>query len=166
MENCGNCQGNGSVGAVFKTVSVVLLLVIAGLLGYLAYNQFAEKKLLEDSYVEYEKTPTIEDAMYEWNEQKESAREYAVYINLPAPIIQALYEKLGTQRNVSDYVKEYELNEQAYISKYISESADVTVDKSIADKIDKVEVKAKLKEPESLTEKVSLTPGIPEDSIK
>ena len=89
-----------------------------------------------------------------------------MYAEIPAIIMQALYEKLGTQESIKTYVYEYEAHEAEYINMYISQKADIVIDKETAKKIDKIEVKAKLKEPESLTEKVSLTPGIPEDSIK
>lgn len=162
MENSNNGVGTG-----FKTVSILLLLAITGLLSFLAYNQFTENKLLDNSYVEYEKTPTIEEAMYEWNEQKESAREYAVYINLPASIVQALYEKLGTQRNVSDYVKEYERNSEYYVSlqiaKQLQESGlkDPGID---GKRLKNVEIKTEL-EPAPV-EKPAPIPAVPKDTTR
>lgn len=167
MGNCENCQGNNGVGAGFKTASILLLIAIVGLLGFLAYNQFTENKLLDNSYVEYEKTPTIEEAMYEWNEQKESAREYAVYINLPASIVQALYEKLGTQCNVSDYVKEYESNSEYYVSlqiaKQLQESGlkDPGID---GKRLKNVEIKTEL-EPTPV-EKPAPIPAVPKDTTR
>lgn len=162
MEN-----SNNGVGALFKASAILLLLAITGLLGYLAYNQFTEKKLLDNNYVEYEKTPTIEEAMYEWNEQKESAREYEVYINLPASIVQALYEKLGTQRNVSEYVKEYERNSEYYVSlqiaKQLQESGlkDPGID---GKRLKNVEIKTEL-EPVPV-EKPAPIPAVPKDTTR
>lgn len=167
MGNYENCQGNNGVGAGFKTAQILLLIAIVGLLGFLAYNQFTENKLLDNSYVEYEKTPTIEEAMYEWNEQKESAREYAVYINLPASIVQALYEKLGTQCNVSDYVKEYERNSEYYVSlqiaKQLQESGlkDPGID---GKRLKNVEIKTEL-EPAPV-EKPAPIPAVPKDTTR
>lgn len=49
---------------------------------------------------EMQAVPTVEEAMQEWNDLKESSRCYEVYSNFPPEIMQALFEKLGTQEPV------------------------------------------------------------------
>lgn len=96
-----------------------------------------------------EAIPTVEEAMQEWNDTKEISRCYEVYSNFPPAIMQALFEKLGTQQPVRDYVYEYERNREYYISLQIAKQLekqglnDPGVD---GKRIEGVEITTKLKE--------------------
>lgn len=70
-------------------------------------TQSATEEFIES---EMEAVPTVEEAMQEWNDLKESSRCYEVYSNFPPEIMQALFEKLGTQEPIKRYVQEYERN--------------------------------------------------------
>ena len=150
----------------WKATIVVLLLVIVGVL---TWNYFGEslKKHANDFDAPItstmEKTPTVEEAMIIRANQLEAWRCESVYAEIPAQIMQAIYEKLGTQESIQTYVYEYELNEPYYISKYISQQAQINIDKNTAKKIGNIEVKTTLKEPESDSTNVTLTPG---DSVQ
>lgn len=165
MGNCENCQGNG-IGTVFKTVSILLLLVIAVLLGVVVYNNTKLDSLQSSEQTissSFEKVPTVEEALAIRASQLEAWRCESVYAEIPSIIMQALYEKLGTQESIKTYVYEYEANEEKYINMYVAKEAELTIDKETAKKIDKIEVKTKLKEPENKTEKMAITTG---DSIE
>ena len=169
MGNCENCQGNNGVGTVFKAVSIILLLVIVSLLGYIAYNSIYLDNIQSNEQTsigfEFEKAPTVEEALAIRANQLESWRCESVYAEIPSIIMQALYEKLGTQESIKTYVYEYEAHEAEYINMYISQKANIMIDKETAGKIDKIEVKTTLKEPEPVDKEVHAVP-IVKDSVK
>lgn len=119
-----NEQGSG-VFKGFVSVVLVLLLVCAGICTY-KYVKGEIPGVTQNSTTEefieseMQAVPTVEEAMQEWNDLKESSRCYEVYSNFPPAIMQALFEKLGTQEPVRSYVYEYERNREYYISLQIA----------------------------------------------
>lgn len=111
-----NEQGSG-VFKGFVSVVLVLLLVCAGICTYKYVKGEIPEEFIES---EMQAVPTVEEAMQEWNDLKESSRCYEVYSNFPPAIMQALFEKLGTQEPVRSYVYEYERNREYYISLQIA----------------------------------------------
>lgn len=147
MENEHN---SGAFKATVVTV-LLLLLVCAGVSTY-KYVKGDIPGVTNPTYVDasdYEAVPTVEEAMQEWNDTKEISRCYEVYASLPPVIMQALFEKLGTQEPVKKYVYEYERNREYYISMQIAEQLkeqglnDPGVD---GKRIKGVEIKTELKE--------------------
>lgn len=146
---------NQSSGAFKGFVAVILLLlgVCAGICTYKYVKgeipniiQFATEEFIES---EMEAVPTVEEAMQEWNDLKESSRCYEVYSNFPPAIMQALFEKLGTQEPVRSYVYEYERNREYYISLQIAKQLEKQgLDNPGVDgkRIEGVEITVKLKE--------------------
>lgn len=122
-------------------------------------NPFVESSTIED-------VPTVEEAMIEWNDLRESNRCYEIYSNLPPIIMQALFEKLGTQEPVKNYVYEYEKNREYYISLQI---ADQLQEQGLKDagvdgkRIKDVQIKTELEE-EPAPEKVPI-PATAVDSV-
>lgn len=154
--------------SAWKWTIVVLLLAIVGLLTWNFYGD-SIKSSVDDYTTEVtisssmEKVPTIDEAMAIRASTLESWRCETVYANIPDAIMRELFIKLGTQEPIKAYVYEYELNEAAYISKYVSDMAKISIDKNTANKIDKIEIKTALKDREKTIETVSLTPT---DSVK
>lgn len=147
----------------WKVTVVVLLLAIVGVL---TWNYFGDniKKHVDASDVPsivstMETAPTVDEAMKIRANQLEAWRCESVYAEIPAPIMRAIYTKLGTQESIQTYVYEYELNEPYYISMYVSEKAKISIDRNTANKIEEVGIKTKLKEKEPDDVSVSLTPG-------
>lgn len=135
---------NQSSGAFKGFVAVILLLlgVCAGICTY----KYVKGEFIES---EMEAVPTVEEAMQEWNDLKESSRCYEVYSNFPPEIMQALFEKLGTQEPVRSYVYEYERNREYYISLQIAKQLEKQgLDNPGVDgkRIEGVEITTKLKE--------------------
>lgn len=164
---------NQSSGAFKGFVAVILLLlgVCAGICTYKYakgeipnITQSATEEFIES---EMEAVPTVEEAMQEWNDLKESSRCYEVYSNFPPEIMQALFEKLGTQEPIKRYVQEYERNREYYISLQIAEQLkhqglnNPGVD---GKRIEGVEITTKLKK-EKEPEKVPIPAKAAKDTI-
>lgn len=119
-----NEQGSGAFKG-FVSVVLVLLLVCASICTY-KYVKGEIPSVTQNSTTEefieseMQAVPTVEEAMQEWNDLRESSRCYEVYSNFPPVIMQALFEKLGTQEPVRSYVYEYERNREYYISLQIA----------------------------------------------
>lgn len=130
-----NEQGSGAFKG-FVSVVLVLLLVCAGICTYKyvkgeipgVTQNFTTEEFIES---EMQAVPTVEEAMKEWNDLKESSRCYEVYSNFPPAIMQALFEKLGTQEPVKSYVYEYERNREYYISLQIAKQLEKNKDSII-----------------------------------
>lgn len=164
---------NQSSGAFKGFVAVILLLlgVCAGICTYKyvkgeipSITQSTTEEFIES---EMEAVPTVEEAMQEWNDLKESSRYYEVYSNFPPEIMQALFEKLGTQEPIKRYVQEYERNREYYISLQIAEQLkhqglnNPGVD---GKRIEGVEITTKLKK-EKEPEKVPIPAKAAKDTI-
>lgn len=148
-----NEQGSG-VFKGFVSVGLVLLLVCAGICTY-KYVKGEIPGVTQNSTTEefieseMQAVPTVEEAMQEWNDLRESSRCYEVYSNFPPAIMQALFEKLGTQEPVRSYVYEYERNREYYISLQIAKQLEKQgLDNPGVDgkRIGGVEITTKLKE--------------------
>lgn len=166
-----NEQGSG-VFKGFVSVVLVLLLVCAGICTY-KYVKGEIPGVTQNSTTEefieseMQAVPTVEEAMQEWNDLKESSRCHEVYSNFPPEIMQALFEKLGTQEPVKKYVYEYERNREYYISLQIAEQLkhqglnNPGVD---GKRIEGVEITTKLKK-EKEPEKVPIPAKAAKDTI-
>lgn len=166
-----NEQGSGAFKG-FVSVVLVLLLVCAGICTY-KYVKGEIPGVTQNSTTEefieseMQAVPTVEEAMQEWNDLKESSRCYEVYSNFPPEIMQALFEKLGTQEPVKRYVYEYERNREYYISLQIAKQLEKQgLDNPGVDgkRIEGVEITTKLKE-EKKPEKVPIPAKAAKDTI-
>lgn len=166
-----NEQGSGAFKG-FVSVVLVLLLVCAGICTY-KYVKGEIPGVTQNSTTEefieseMQAVPTVEEAMQEWNDLKESSRCYEVYSNFPPAIMQALFEKLGTQEPVKSYVYEYERNREYYISLQIAKQLEKQgLDNPGVDgkRIEGVEITTKLKK-EKEPEKIPIPAKAAKDTI-
>ena len=101
-------------------VILLLLLTCAGICThkYISQPPSTETYVCEDTAVIL--PITKEEAMKEYLETKEFNRCFDVYMKLPEVIVSSLFDKLGTEAFVEDYVYEYEKNKEYYISLQVS----------------------------------------------
>lgn len=158
MENEHN---HGAFKGAVVTI-LLLLLVCAGICTYKYVKGEIPNVTQTDIESEVETVPTVEEAMQEWNASKEISRCYEIYNSFPPEIMQALFEKLGTQEPIRSYVYEYEKNREYYISLQIArqlEKAGLENAGIDGKRIQKVKVDTELK-PEEPKQKIEI-PAVP-----
>lgn len=115
---------NENKSSVFKGTMITIMLLLLACVGLNTYKyvtgnnipDITQSSVNEEEISTMEKIPTVEEAMIEWQDLKEHERCYEIYMNFPPEIMQALFEKLGTQENIRKYVYEYERNREYYVS--------------------------------------------------
>lgn len=152
MENERSCEAfKGAIVTI-----LLLLFVCAGICTYKYVKGEIPYITQDDSSIDEVNSdtveiPTVDEAMKEWQEIKEYNRCCEIYFEFPPEIMRALFEKLGTQELIRNYVYEYELNREYYISLQIAEQLkrngleNPGID---GKRIENVEIKTKLKEEE------------------
>ena len=148
----------------FKGSIIVILLLLLTCAG-ICTHKYISQPLSSETYV-CEDTAVIlpitkEEAMKEYLETKEFNRCFDVYMKLPEVIVSSLFDKLGTEASVEDYVYEYEKNKEYYISLQVSNILEKIglKDKGVdGDKIKQVQVKTELKESQDLPVQLKVNP--------
>ena len=113
---------NENKSNVFKGTMITIMVLLLACVGLNTYKYVTGNNIpdITQSSVNevstMEAIPTVEEAMIEWQDLKEHERCYEIYMNFPPEIMQALFEKLGTQENIRKYVYEYERNREYYVS--------------------------------------------------
>lgn len=125
---------NENKSNVFKGIMITIMVLLLACVGLNTYkyvtgndipNITTQSSITEETST-MEAVPTVEEAMAEWQDLKEHERCYEIYMNFPPEIMQALYEKLGTQENIRKYVYEYERNREYYVSLQIANQLNKT----------------------------------------
>lgn len=125
---------NENKSNVFKGTMITIMVLLLACVGLNTYkyvtgndipNITTQSSITEETST-MEAVPTVEEAMAEWQDLKEHERCYEIYMNFPPEIMQALYEKLGTQENIRKYVYEYERNREYYVSLQIANQLNKT----------------------------------------
>lgn len=114
---------NENKSSVFKGTMITIMLLLLACAGLNTYKYVTGNNIpditqssVNEEVSTTEAVPTVEEAMIEWQDLKEHERCYEIYMNFPPEIMQALFEKLGTQENIRKYVYEYERNREYYVS--------------------------------------------------
>lgn len=114
---------NENKSSVFKGTMITIMLLLLACVGLNTYKYVTGNNIpditqssVNEEVSTTEAVPTVEEAMIEWQDLKEHERCYEIYMNFPPEIMQALFEKLGTQENIRKYVYEYERNREYYVS--------------------------------------------------
>lgn len=115
---------NENKSNVFKGTMITIMVLLLACVGLNTYKYVTGNNIpnittqssASEEISTMEAIPTVEEAMIEWQDLKEHERCYEIYMNFPPEIMQALYEKLGTQENIRKYVYEYERNREYYVS--------------------------------------------------
>jgi len=115
---------NENKSNVFKGTMITIMVLLLACVGLNTYKyvtgndipNITTQSSASEEISTMEAIPTVEEAMIEWQDLKEHERCYEIYMNFPPEIMQALYEKLGTQENIRKYVYEYERNREYYVS--------------------------------------------------
>lgn len=114
---------NENKSSVFKGTMITIMLLLLACVGLNTYKYVTGNNIpnitqssVNEEVSTVETVPTVEEAMIEWQDLKEHDRCYEIYMNFPPEIMQALFEKLGTQENIRKYVYEYERNREYYVS--------------------------------------------------
>lgn len=124
---------NENKSSVFKGTMITIMLLLLACVGLNTYKYVTGNDIpditqssVNEEISTVEAVPTVEEAMIEWQDLKEHDRCYEIYMNFPPEIMQALYEKLGTQENIRKYVYEYERNREYYVSLQIANQLNKT----------------------------------------
>lgn len=114
---------NENKSNVFKGTMITIMVLLLACVGLNTYKYVTGNNIpditqssVNEEVSTMETVPTVEEAMIEWQDLKEHDRCYEIYMNFPPEIMQALFEKLGTQENIRKYVYEYERNREYYVS--------------------------------------------------
>lgn len=115
---------NENKSNVFKGTMITIMVLLLACVGLNTYKyvtgndipNITTQSSASEEISTMEAIPTVEEAMIEWQDLKEHERCYEIYMNFPPEIMQALFEKLGTQENIRKYVYEYERNREYYVS--------------------------------------------------
>lgn len=135
---------------VTKCVFIIMCVVFTLFIGALTFNLFFPVGDIiepEEEVIEVQDL-TIEQAMQNFKDEVKFSEDYAIYVTFPPAIMQELFTRLGTNKSVSEYVAEYQKNREYYISKQIGNQLEETglkVKGPDGDKIEKIEIKTKLK---------------------
>lgn len=166
---------NENKSSVFKGTMITIMVLLLACVGLNTYkyvtgndipNITTQSSITEETST-MEVVPTVEEAMAKWQDLKEHERCYEIYMNFPPEIMQALFEKLGTQEPVRSYVYEYERNREYYISLQIAKQLEKQgLDNPGVDgkRIEGVEITTKLKK-EKEPEKVPIPAKAAKDTI-
>lgn len=154
-------------GDPWKPTLVILLLVVIVLLGSIVYKEYFEGKKFFNEQPEQvitgqtETVISVEDRMISWQKEVEANQVMETYLALPPIIIQGILDRAGSLATPKEIVMMYNSNKEYWISTQLSEGLNLKPTGPDADKIEKVEIKTTLKEPDVKT--ISPTPG---DSVR
>lgn len=168
---------NENKSNVFKGTMITIMVLLLACVGLNTYKYVTGNNIpnittqssASEEISTMEAIPTVEEAMIEWQDLKEHERCYEIYMNFPPEIMQALYEKLGTQENIRKYVYEYERNREYYVSLQIVNQLNKTglEDPGIDGKrIKKAKVQVELEKPTPSNAPIKAEPVEPADSVQ
>lgn len=106
---------------LFKFFVTLCLAIIAAGTAYFAIETYQTNKEF-DTYQEEESIPkdlSIDDAVQAFRFEKQYAKDYVEYVNMPEEIIVAIYKNLGTDLTMTQIVEEYHKNKKSYVKDYI-----------------------------------------------
>ena len=140
-----------------------IILAVCGLVftyGYVKQNiSVYTTETPEDLGIVEEYQPlTVEEAVALYKNEKYTEECISLFYKLPVEIVQKLYEKLGTEKFITDYVEEFQNNKSYYYSEYYKSR----IEEKIAgnSEVESLDIKANIKSQQEDTSKIKV--NIPE----
>ena len=148
------------------TICLVVLTICALALtyGFVKRNLDLYNKDIQPTVEECEDyTPlSVEEAVELFEEEKYLDECTNLFYSLPTPIIRELYNKLGTEKFIREYVEEYMNNKEYYYSVLYKSKIEQKIE---GDKdVENIQIKVKLKEEKKDTSKIHVEVDKPEKS--
>lgn len=124
LKHLSKMEQTKSNSTVFKTIVVLLGLIIVGLVGYIAYDKWKINTIsdeIEKTVIdEYNRTPTVDEAVEGFKQTVKTNSMFDRFVQLDPIIVREIYTKIGTAASVTDVMNEYDSNQSYYISLQIA----------------------------------------------
>lgn len=148
------------------TICLVVLTIygLAITYGFVRRNLDLYNKEGQPTVEECEKyTPlTVEEAVELFEEEKYVNECMDLFYTLPTDIVHELYNKLGTEKFITEYVEEYLKNKEYYYSILYKNKIEQKIE---GDKdVENIKIQVKLKEEKKDTSKIHVEVNKPEES--
>lgn len=159
-----------SNSTVFKTIVVLLGLIIVGLVGYIAYDKWKINTIsdeIEKTVIdEYNKVPTVDEAVEGFKHTVETNSMFDRFVQLDPIIVKEIYTKIGTTASVNEVMNEYDSNQSYYISLQIANQLkEVNINGPDANKIKSLKLSTIIDSTDT-SPKMKITPYNSKDSIR
>lgn len=113
----------------------------------------------------YAQSITVEERLADREYEIQLNKDYDIYFELPAIVLQYVLEDVGASASVSTIAQQYKMNREAYISKYVSNQFSPTIEGPDKDNIKSINITTTLNDPEP-EENGKVIPLSVGDSIK
>lgn len=164
MCNGQNCNCKKGASSAWLCTIVVLLLVGLGIFGFNTYKRYIEPQPVVVQEQVFEEAPlTVDQRINEWKMEVQNDYVMETYLSLPELILREVLNKTAPDATPAVIVENYDRNIRYYLSKYVQDSFKPELSGDDAKKIDRIEIKTVLKEPEKTTTSV---PIVATDSLK
>lgn len=142
---------------------IITLCVAVFTYGYVKQNLpvYTTEQTSEDSDIVEEYQPlTVEEAVSLFKEEKYTEECMTLFYKLPVEIVQKLYERLGTEKFITDYVEEFQNNKSYYYSEYYKSRIEKTITGN--SEIESLDIKANVKKENGDTTKIKINVSKPD----
>lgn len=142
---------------------IITLCVAVFTYGYVKQNilVYTTEQTSEDSDIVEEYQPlTVEEATSLFKEEKYTEECMNLFYKLPVEIVQKLYERLGTEKFITDYVEEFQNNKSYYYSEYYKSRIEKTITGN--NEVESLDIKANIKKENEDTTKIKINVSKPD----
>lgn len=169
LKHLSKMEQTKSNSTVFKTIVVLLGLIIVGLVGYIAYDKWKINTIsdeIEKTVIdEYNRTPTVDEAVEGFKQTVETNSMFDRFVQLDPIIVKEIYTKIGTAASVTDVMNEYDSNQSYYISLQIANQLkEVKINGPDANKIKALRLSTEIDSTDK-SPKMKITPYSSKDTI-
>lgn len=169
LKHLSKMEQTKSNSTVFKTIVVLLGLIIVGLVGYIAYDKWKINTIsdeIEKTVIdEYNRTPTVDEAVEGFKQTVKTNSMFDRFVQLDPIIVKEIYTKIGTAASVTDVMNEYDSNQSYYISLQIANQLkEVKINGPDANKIKALRLSTEIDSTDK-SPKMKITPYSSKDTI-
>ena len=169
LKRLSKMEQTKSNSTVFKTIVVLLGLIIVGLVGYIAYDKWKINTIsdeIEKTVIdEYNRTPTVDEAVEGFKQTVKTNSMFDRFVQLDPIIVKEIYTKIGTAASVTDVMNEYDSNQSYYISLQIANQLkEVKINGPDANKIKALRLSTEIDSTDK-SPKMKITPYSSKDTI-
>lgn len=169
LKHLSKMEQTKSNSTVFKTIVVLLGLIIVGLVGYIAYDKWKINTIsdeIEKTVIdEYNRTPTVDEAVEGFKQTVKTNSMFDRFVQLDPIIVREIYTKIGTAASVTDVMNEYDSNQSYYISLQIANQLkEVKINGPDANKIKALRLSTEIDSTDK-SPKMKITPYSSKDTI-
>lgn len=169
LKHLSKMEQTKSNSTVFKTIVVLLGLIIVGLVGYIAYDKWKINTIsdeIEKTVIdEYNRTPTVDEAVEGFKQTVKTNSMFDRFVQLDPIIVREIYTKIGTAASVTDVMNEYDSNQSYYISLQIANQLkEVKINGPDANKIKALRLSTEIDSTDK-SPKMKITPYSSKDTV-